>query len=215
LPPPGGEHTGPNPSDKGKKGSKRHIVVDHNGVPLAVVYTAANVHDSKVLEEAEPSFRGRVALYAVVVVIEAGEAGRPRGATYRVAYEGVLEGGTFVPQQRADLGHLPDGGVVQVVGEDEKDVGAPGGRNLRPLRRLGGFGLGRGSLLRGSGTRAAGGEKQKERQARQEKPEGSPSPCASRPIAAAHGHQIPTLYLADGSSLLGYASRCTLKEAER
>src|SRR5215213_7126870 len=48
----GGRRTGPNPTDKGKAGSKRHVVADRGGVPLAVVLTAANVHDSKVLEEA-------------------------------------------------------------------------------------------------------------------------------------------------------------------
>jgi transposase len=46
-----GQKTGKNPTDKGKPGSKRHLVVDRNGVPLAVVLTAANVHDCTVLEE--------------------------------------------------------------------------------------------------------------------------------------------------------------------
>src|SRR3954451_17648698 len=48
----GGQRTGPNPTDKGKSGSKRHVVVDRRGVPLAVIHTAANVYDSKALEEA-------------------------------------------------------------------------------------------------------------------------------------------------------------------
>jgi len=48
----GGAKTGANPTDKGKAGSKRHVVSDRGGIPLAVVLTAANVHDSKVLEEA-------------------------------------------------------------------------------------------------------------------------------------------------------------------
>jgi hypothetical protein len=48
----GSQKTGPNPTDKGKSGSKHHIVVDRGGVPLAAVtHSAANVHDSKVLEE--------------------------------------------------------------------------------------------------------------------------------------------------------------------
>src|SRR5918911_1582392 len=46
----GGEHTGPNPSDRGKAGSKYHVLVDRQGVPLAVQLTAANVHDAKLLE---------------------------------------------------------------------------------------------------------------------------------------------------------------------
>jgi transposase len=50
-PPKGGTKTGANPTDKGKKGTKRHVVSDRRGVPLAVVLTAANVHDSMVFEE--------------------------------------------------------------------------------------------------------------------------------------------------------------------
>jgi transposase len=34
----------------GKKGSKRHLLVDGRGVPLSLVVTGANVHDSKGLE---------------------------------------------------------------------------------------------------------------------------------------------------------------------
>jgi hypothetical protein len=53
--PRGGKRTGPNPPDKGKQGSKRHVVSDGRGVPLAVTlavkHTAANIHVSKVLEE--------------------------------------------------------------------------------------------------------------------------------------------------------------------
>jgi transposase len=47
----GGAKTGANPTDKGKKGTKRHLVSDRRGVPLAVMLTAANVHDSMVFEE--------------------------------------------------------------------------------------------------------------------------------------------------------------------
>jgi IS5 family transposase len=49
--PKGGERTGANPTDKGKAGSKRHLVADRGGIPLAIILSAANVHDSKVLEE--------------------------------------------------------------------------------------------------------------------------------------------------------------------
>jgi transposase len=47
----GGEKTGPNPTDRGRAGSKRHVITDANGVPLALRITAANVHDSSVFEE--------------------------------------------------------------------------------------------------------------------------------------------------------------------
>ena len=48
--PRGGAQTGPNPTDRGKSGSKRHVVADRNGIPLAITLSAANVHDSKMLE---------------------------------------------------------------------------------------------------------------------------------------------------------------------
>ena len=41
-----GDHTGPNPTDRGKNGCKRHLIVDANGLPLAIQTTPANVHDS-------------------------------------------------------------------------------------------------------------------------------------------------------------------------
>lgn len=44
--PKGGEQTGPNPTDRGKAGSKYHLVVDRTGVPLAVRLSAANAHDA-------------------------------------------------------------------------------------------------------------------------------------------------------------------------
>ncbi len=58
---PGGEQTGPNPTDRGKLGSKRHLVVDRRGVPLALMVTGANRHDSVVFEvlvDAIPSVPG-------------------------------------------------------------------------------------------------------------------------------------------------------------
>ena len=42
----GGQETGPNPTDRGKPGSKHHLIVDGQGIPLAVGLSAANVHDS-------------------------------------------------------------------------------------------------------------------------------------------------------------------------
>jgi len=48
--PPGGPETGPNPTDRSKLGSKRHIVVDARGVPLAIAVSGANRHDSMVFD---------------------------------------------------------------------------------------------------------------------------------------------------------------------
>jgi transposase len=48
--PAGGEATGKDPTNRGKLGTKRHIVVDSNGLPLAVTVSGSNVHDSMLLE---------------------------------------------------------------------------------------------------------------------------------------------------------------------
>ncbi len=64
----GGDLTGKNPTDTGKAGSKRHLVVDAQGVPLVVALTPANLHDSQM-------FTAR--LDAIPSLTRAG-SGRPR-----------------------------------------------------------------------------------------------------------------------------------------
>lgn len=54
--------TGPNPVDRGRAGSKIHIVSDGAGLPLAVGVPAANLHDSQALKPmlmAIPRIRSR------------------------------------------------------------------------------------------------------------------------------------------------------------
>jgi transposase len=43
----GGELTGPNPTDRGKAGTKYHVLASTDGLPLAAVPSAANVHDTR------------------------------------------------------------------------------------------------------------------------------------------------------------------------
>ena len=54
----GGDEVGPNPTDRRKAGSKRHLLVDRRGIPLAIWLSAANVTDGElfetVLEAVEP-----------------------------------------------------------------------------------------------------------------------------------------------------------------
>ena len=66
----GGQKVGKNPTDRGKPGSKRHLVSDRGGIPLAVALTAANVHDSKALEELVDEIE--------LIRHPAGKPGRPR-----------------------------------------------------------------------------------------------------------------------------------------
>src|SRR3954469_17851922 len=46
----GGELTGPNPTDRGKRGTKHHVAVDGGGLPAACAATAANVNDTLLFE---------------------------------------------------------------------------------------------------------------------------------------------------------------------
>ena len=62
-----GAQTGPNPTDRAKLGSKRHLICDGQGIPLAVQLSGANRNDSQLalpLVDAIPPLQG--------------ERGRPR-----------------------------------------------------------------------------------------------------------------------------------------
>ena len=41
--------TGPSPVDRGKSGSKIHVLTDRQGIPLSVAVFGANTHDSQAL----------------------------------------------------------------------------------------------------------------------------------------------------------------------
>ena len=45
----GGDLVGANPTDRGKNGVKRSLLVEASGGPLAIVVGAANTHDTKLL----------------------------------------------------------------------------------------------------------------------------------------------------------------------
>jgi transposase len=68
-----GVHTGPNPTDRRKNGSKHHVITDANGIPLATQVTAANRHDVTQL----------VALVDAIPAV-AGKPGHPRSRPERV-----------------------------------------------------------------------------------------------------------------------------------
>src|SRR4051794_30457353 len=46
----GGALTGPNPTDRAKRGTKYHLLVDAHGLPLNVAVSGANRHDSMLVE---------------------------------------------------------------------------------------------------------------------------------------------------------------------
>jgi transposase len=62
-----GPQTGPNPTDRAKLGSKRHLLCDGNGIPLVIQLTGANRNDSQ----------QALALVDAIPCLQ-GERGRPR-----------------------------------------------------------------------------------------------------------------------------------------
>ncbi len=50
-----GDLTGLNPVDRGKKGSKIHLITERTGLPVSIGISGANLHDSQALE---PLVRG-------------------------------------------------------------------------------------------------------------------------------------------------------------
>lgn len=46
----GGQGTGANPTDRGKKGTKRSVLTDGNGIPLSIVVDGANRHDKMLVK---------------------------------------------------------------------------------------------------------------------------------------------------------------------
>src|ERR687888_574631 len=59
----GGAATGPSPVDRGRRGSKHHLLVDGTGIPLAWSVTGGNRNDVTQLiplVEAVPAVRGRI-----------------------------------------------------------------------------------------------------------------------------------------------------------
>lgn len=58
----GGELVGPNPTDRGKNGTKYHLLTTADGLPLAIAVSGANRHDSMLVEpilDTLPAVKGR------------------------------------------------------------------------------------------------------------------------------------------------------------
>jgi len=66
--------TGPNPTDRGQPGSKRHEIVDALGTPLAVLISPVNRHDSMLFEP----------LLDAVPLVHTGRRGHPRSRPVRL-----------------------------------------------------------------------------------------------------------------------------------
>jgi len=97
----GGDQTGPNPTDRAKRGSKRHLICDGRCVPLAVRLTGANRNDSQealALVDAIPPAARRTRATAAA----AGLCGR--GSRLRRGHNSAQPP---KPSHRAFAGHAP------------------------------------------------------------------------------------------------------------
>ena len=110
-----GDHVGPNPTDRGKPGTKRSLIVEADGGPLGVVVAGANVNDCKLLEQ----------------TIEAVVVERPR-PTPRSPQHLCLDKGYDNPTGRVAAvshGHTPH---IRRIGEEKLDAK---GRKRHKARR--------------------------------------------------------------------------------
>jgi transposase len=67
----GGDLTGPNPTDRGKPGTKYHVVVSTDGIPLVALPSAANVNDTMLF----PGLRRRALVVCVAIARLYADAG--------------------------------------------------------------------------------------------------------------------------------------------
>jgi len=103
-----GDLIGPNPTDRGKRGVKRSLLVEAAGGPLGVVIAGANVHDTKLLA---------ATLDAIVVARPEPTAERPQHLCLDKGYDYDLP--RFAAEQRGYLTR------IQVRGEDRAHARSP------------------------------------------------------------------------------------------
>lgn len=105
--------TGPNPTDRGKNGSKRHLMADGSGTPQAIAHTWANCHAS---------------VMAIPLVDEVSPIKLPRGASHKPPDE-VLADQAFAAEDKI---HKPlrNRGIRPLIARRNTELG----RGLGKLR---------------------------------------------------------------------------------
>jgi len=93
----GGGATGQNPTDRGKSGTKRSLLVEGTGIPLAIEVTSANRHDVVMLA---------ATLDAVVIERPAASAAEAQNLCVDKAYAGGPA--AQIAEERGYLIHVPD-----------------------------------------------------------------------------------------------------------
>lgn len=111
----GGDLIGPNPTDRAKRGTKKSLLVEATGGPLAIVIAGANVHDVKLLA---------ATLEAVVVQRPRPMPECPQHLCLDKGYDNPTGHGT-VPR----YDYVPH---IRRIGEEKKDGW---GKKTHPARR--------------------------------------------------------------------------------
>jgi Transposase DDE domain len=95
-----GDLTGPNPTDRAKRGTKYHVAVDGDGVPVACLATAANVNDTLVFERL---FLAAFAVMARIRTVFADKPEFPRSAAHPGTFvDRIVSTTTCEQHQEAD-----------------------------------------------------------------------------------------------------------------
>ena len=110
------EGLGRNPTDRGRSGSQRHLQVDQNSLPVAVMLAGANVHDSRLVT---PTVQAGVIQSPATTAC-------PRHLCLDKGYDYAL-----VELEIVTLGYTPH---LRRIGE-EKSIGAGATEEIHPARR--------------------------------------------------------------------------------
>ncbi|MFV2199164.1 hypothetical protein [Nocardiopsis sp. LOL_012] len=62
-----GKSTGPNPTDRGKPGSKPYLLCDHQGLPLTCAVSATNVNDIERWERKASTFLAMLGTACILI----------------------------------------------------------------------------------------------------------------------------------------------------
>ncbi len=122
------EGIGANPTDRGRSGTKIHLHVDQEGIPLGVLVVGANVHDSRLVGLTIENNRDFISIFEVCA--DGHHLCLDKGYDYPRVYEEVYTYG-LEP-------HIRSRGEEKVEKARRSSSGSPLGRraNLRLAERL-------------------------------------------------------------------------------